>query len=120
MTELTHILDYYVQIQKCLIANSIQEAYKKIKPTAKELRKLALWEKEGKIKAIEGEDITPLGFLNIEVIDDSIGPEIRQMQLVTFYEIEIDGNITPGLYPELEPDYEPAKRKQKSNQKGGK
>lgn len=118
LTELTVILDYYIQLHKCLVANSVKEASEKIKPIAAELRKLALWEKEGKIKTVDDDaDVNELGFQHIELIDDSIGPEIRRMQLVDFYEVNID-DFRPYLYPEYEPDYKPAKNKTKRNRGG--
>lgn len=108
------ILEYYIQLHKCLVANSVKEAAEKIKPLAAELRKLALWAKQGKIKTVGDGKIDANGFQHIEVVDDSIGPEIREMDLIIFFEIDLD-YIEPGLYPELEPDYKPAKSKTARN-----
>jgi len=101
-------LEYYVQLQKCLVANSAEEALQKIKPIAIELKKLAIWEKEGKIKG-DG-SVDSRGFQHIELLDESIGRELRQMELVIFYEIDECAPLDE-YYPEFAPDYKPVKNR---------
>lgn len=112
-------LEYHLQLHKCLIANSAEEAYQKIKPIAKELKKLALWEKEGKIKG-DGH-IDPRGFQDIQLIDESIEPELRQMQLIYIFEMDECAPLDeyyPDLYDDNEDDSEPVKNKKQSDQGG--
>jgi hypothetical protein len=81
-----------------LVANSIEEAARKTKLMAEEFQKLEAWEKEGKIEI--GHEFDKLGFKDLQVIDDSIGPEIRRMQVVTYQEIDLF-YVETSLYPEF-------------------
>jgi hypothetical protein len=91
-------LEYSVQLHKCLVADSMDEATKKIKLIAEEFQKLEVWEKDGKIKVVD--DLDKLGFKGVYVTDDSIVPEIRRMQVVTYQEIDLF-YIQTDLYPEF-------------------
>jgi hypothetical protein len=80
------------------VVASLEEVASKTKQIAAEFQKLEAWEKQGKIN-VDGE-FDKLGFKGLDVIDDSIGPEIRRMQVVTYQEIDLF-YVQTDRYPEL-------------------
>lgn len=116
MINLACWLEYSLQLHKCLVASSIKEATEKIELIAAELEKLASWEAEGKIKSFG--DVDGKGFLGIQLIDDSIGPELRAMTLVLINEFdEVFDDET--CYPELFEDATAGKKDADGKLKGG-
>jgi hypothetical protein len=91
------MLQYYIQVHKCLTADSISKASEKIRQIAAEFAQLEIWEKEGKIKTFG--PVNALGFLCLQVIDDSVGAKLRSLSLIMMQ--ELDEIVDESLYPEI-------------------
>lgn len=108
--------EYYVQLHKCLVANSAKTALQKIKPVVAELKRIAQWEKEGKIR---GEDVDSRGFQYIKVLDDSVEPKLNAMDLVICFETdEIVYPEDQAFYAKVEAERERKERKTALKQQG--
>jgi len=78
--------NYEISWHNPIVANTISDAYNKVKSILADLEKLVKWEREGKINAECG-DSSP-SFQSIEVLDKSIEPELQKISIVSCYEVE--------------------------------
>lgn len=86
-------VNYEISWHNPIVANTASEAYDQAKLILGDLEKLAQWENEGKISLECGCD-SP-SFQMIEVLNESIEPELQKVGIVSWHEIEADEDEEP-------------------------
>ena len=85
--------DYEIHWHNYIVADSLQEALEQVEEIHKELKLLAQWEKEGKIKGelIESSpSMQRIVVEDIKEITDGVGKQMRKMKVVSAREWEED------------------------------
>jgi hypothetical protein len=87
--------EYQVFWNNLIAASSLKDALKIVLSILADLKKLVEWEREGKIRG-ECVDCSPDGRQGIEVLDESIEPQLRKVSLVSCLEHDEEEKVEAG------------------------
>lgn len=85
--------DYEIVWHNLIVADSLQEALERVEEIHKELKLLAQWEKEGKIRGELMESSPSMQRIVVEEIEEDtmgVGKQLRKMEIVSAREWEKD------------------------------
>lgn len=91
----TTIREYQIFWHDSIAVSSLREALEIVQSIFADLQKLVQWENDGKIRG-ECMDCSPFGTQRIEVLDESIEPQLRKVSLVSCLEYDEEEKVEAG------------------------